>query len=128
MSVILVVEDEANVRKLVTINLATRGYEVTQAQTGEQTMARLRERTPALMVLDIKLPDFSGWEILRRIDLDPLLSANFPVLVMTASAIDATLELEEFPSIVGILIKPFRTEKLISAVHDALLPSLDSEA
>jgi CheY-like chemotaxis protein len=120
MPIILIVEDEANVRKLVTINLVIRGYEVAETANGEQALASLHEHSPALMVLDIKLPDISGWDILRRINTDPTLEPDFPVLVMTASLVDSSIQLEHFPSVVGILVKPFRTDRLISAVRTAL--------
>jgi CheY-like chemotaxis protein len=120
MSTILVVEDEANVRKLVTVNLATRGYQVLEAKNGEQALAHLNQQKPSLMVLDIKLPDMTGWDILNRIDSDPTLSAGFPVLVMTASLLDAHADLDLYSSVVEILIKPFKTEKLIAAVQNAL--------
>src|SRR5690349_3625873 len=120
MPTILVVEDEANVRKLVIINLSSRGYRILEAKNGEQALAHLHNETPALMVLDIKLPDLTGWEILGRIDSDPDLTANFPVLVMTASMTDAQMDLDPYPRVVEILIKPFKTERLISAVQNAL--------
>lgn len=120
MTTILVVEDEANVRKLVIINLSSRGYRVLEAKDGAQALAHLRQEKPALMVLDIKLPDLTGWEILGRIESDPALRANFPVLVMTASMTDAQMDLQPYPRVVEILIKPFKTEKLISAVQNAL--------
>jgi CheY-like chemotaxis protein len=72
------------------------------------------------MVLDIKLPDITGWEILNSIARDPALKADIPVLVMTASLGDANIDLKPYPSIVGIIMKPFKTEKLIAAIQDTL--------
>jgi DNA-binding response OmpR family regulator len=120
MQTILVVEDEANVRKLVTVNLATRGYRILEAKNGEQALAHLHQQKPALMVLDIKLPDLTGWDILNQMNSDSSLNVGFPVLVMTASLVDAHADLDQYPSVVEILIKPFKTDKLIAAVHNAL--------
>jgi CheY-like chemotaxis protein len=118
---ILVVEDEASVRKLVTVNLTSRGYQVTEAENGEDALARLREnQTPSLMVLDIKLPGMTGWEVLDKMANDPSLPADLPVLVMTASLGDAHIDLKPYPSVVEILIKPFKTERLVSLVHRIL--------
>jgi CheY-like chemotaxis protein len=115
-----VVEDEANVRKLVKINLTSRGYQVLEAENGEEAFAHLHNQTPAMMILDIKLPDTTGWEILSDIASSPTLEPNFPVLVMTASLGDANIDLEPYPSVVEILIKPFKTERLISIVQRIL--------
>jgi CheY-like chemotaxis protein len=117
---ILVVEDEANIRKLITINLASRGYQVIEAENGEDALTCLHEQTPALMILDVKLPGLSGWEVLDQIAIDTSIVADFPVLVMTASLGDAHINLDPYPSVVEVFLKPFRTEKLISVIHRLL--------
>jgi CheY-like chemotaxis protein len=123
ISTILVVEDEANVRKLVAINLTSRGYKVIEAANGEEALARLHDQTPSMMVLDIKLPDITGWEILNILDNDPSLPADFPVLVMTASLGDAHIDLKPYPHVIEVLIKPFKTERLISTIQRTLRPN-----
>jgi CheY-like chemotaxis protein len=117
MSTILVVEDEPNVRKLVVVNLLKRGYGVLEAENGQQALGYLYSQKPDLMILDIKLPDLSGWEILDRLYSSPTLSADFPVLVVTASPVDHNLVASQYPSVVEILVKPFNTDKLINAVQ-----------
>ena len=117
---ILVVEDEANIRKLVSVNLASRGYPVFEAGDAMQAMAHLRESAPALLILDIKLPDLTGWELLQRIEQDAAIPSEFPVLVMTASIMDAHVDLRKFPRVTEILIKPFSAPVLIAAVQRAL--------
>lgn len=120
MPTILVVEDEPNVRKLVTVNLAQRGYRVLEAENGQQALEHLYDQKPALMILDIKLPDLSGWDILDQLGSVPDLFADFPVLVMTASPVDQNTILNQYPCVVDILVKPFNTDKLITAVQRAL--------
>jgi CheY-like chemotaxis protein len=120
MPTVLVVEDEANVRKLVSVNLASRGYEVIEAKDGRQALAQVRDRAPALMVLDIKLPDLTGWDVLDQMVHDPAISANFPVLVMTASIMDTYIDRETYPRVVKVLVKPFSTTELLSAVKQSL--------
>jgi CheY-like chemotaxis protein len=121
MSTILVVEDEPNVRKLVTVNLVQRGYRVLEAENGQQALEQLHSQKPALMVLDIKLPDITGWDILDRITTVPALSTDLPVLVMTASPVDHNIVVNQYPCVVEILVKPFNTVKLLTAVQRALL-------
>ncbi len=120
MNHVLVVEDEANLLKLVSVNLVSRGYEVSEAKNGSEALDQLHLRLPSLMVLDIKLPDFIGWELLNLIGRDPKISALFPVLVMTASITDAYVDLHSYPSVTEILIKPFSSAKLVAAVERSL--------
>jgi len=120
MSTILVVEDEPNVRKFVSVNLAQRGHRVIEAENGQRALEHLNDQKPELLILDIKLPDLSGWDILNRINPVPARPADFPVLVMTASPIDQNNILKQYPSVVEILIKPFNTAKLITAIQRAL--------
>lgn len=120
MENVLVVDDEANIRKLVSVNLLSRGYQVSEAKSATEALAQLHSRLPSLMVLDIKLPDFTGWELLKQINHDPSIQSTFPVLIMTASITEATVDVETFPSVIDVLIKPFSTVKLVSAVERAL--------
>ena len=120
MSTILVVEDEPNVRKFVTVNLVHRGHKVIEAKNGQLALEQLIDQKPELLILDIKLPDLSGWDILNRIITVPARSADFPVLVMTASPVDENNILEQYPSVVEILMKPFNTAQLMTAIQRAL--------
>lgn len=120
MQTVLVVEDEANVRKLVQVNLVSRGYNVVEALNGKQALAQLRDSSPSLMVLDIKLPDLTGWDILRKMTTDPAIEDDFPVLIMTASITDAHLDRHQYPNVVEVIIKPFSTKKLLAAVEHAI--------
>lgn len=120
MPKILVVEDELNVRKLVAVNLSSRGYMVLEAGNAHQAWEQLRTITPDLMVLDIKLPDLTGWDLLTRIAADTPHPPRFPVVVMTASIMDAQIDLDQYPLVVEVLVKPFSAVKLVTAVERAL--------
>ena len=120
MKNVLVVDDESDILTLVSVNLQIRGYQVAEAKNGTEALARLRVEPPSLMVLDIKLPDVSGWELLKGIREDPQIESGFPVLIMTASISETIIDLETYPSVVDILLKPFSTTKLLSAVERAI--------
>ena len=62
---VLVVEDEAALRMIIRRNLERRGIAVTEARTAAEALAALGERTPDLLLLDINLPDRTGWDVLR---------------------------------------------------------------
>ena len=120
MTTILVVEDDPNVRKFVAINLMKRGYQVVEGENGHQALEHLYEHTPDLIVLDIKLPDLSGWDILERLNSTAALPADLPVLVMTASPLNQAGILSKYPRVTEILIKPFNLDMLIAAIQRAL--------
>ncbi len=124
MSSILVVEDEANVRKLVTVNLIRRGYIVVEAKNAEEAFEQFHLYSFDLIMLDIKLPDSTGWELLTKIATDTQIPFNRPVLVMTASIMDAQVDLKQYPMVVEVLIKPFSVAQLIAAVSRALRTTL----
>jgi len=120
MKNVLVVEDEANILKLVSVNLLSRGYQVFEAKNGTEALTRLRISQPSLMVLDIKLSDFTGWELLKRIKAEPLIIPTFPVLIMTASISETSIDPETYPNVVEILIKPFSASRLVTAVERSI--------
>jgi CheY-like chemotaxis protein len=125
MARILVVEDETNIRKFVAVNLAQRGHVVNEAKDAGEALAQLRAARPDLLVLDIKLPDLTGWELLLKIAQDPSVATNFPVLVMTASPTGGHItDRERYGTVVEILLKPFSTTTLIEAVERALGPAV----
>lgn len=121
MAKILIVEDEPNVRKLVVVNLARRGHHVLEAENGQRAWEHLNSQKPALLILDIKLPDLSGWDVLDRISTVPALSTDLSVIVMTASPLDPATVLNKYPFVADIIIKPFNTDKLLMAVQRVLL-------
>ena len=123
MPTILVVEDEPNVRKLVTVNLAQRGYRVLEAGNGQEAREQLNNQKIALLILDIKLPDLSGWDLLDELSSTQVLPTDLPVLVMTATPVNHDTLLNQYPCIVEILVKPFDIDKLITAIQHALLES-----
>jgi two-component system KDP operon response regulator KdpE len=120
MTTVLVIDDEPNVRKLVTVNLISRGYTVLEAANAPQALDLLRTVTPDLMILDIKLPEMTGWDLLAQIAAEPNMAVKFPVLVMTASITEAQVDRDRYPNVVDVLIKPFSATRLMAAIGRAL--------
>ena len=81
---VLVIEDDANIQTFASRVLELEGYHVLQAETGNKGLRLARENKVNLVLLDLRLPDDSGWIILKQIKKDPELSA-IPVIVFTAS-------------------------------------------
>jgi DNA-binding response OmpR family regulator len=84
---VLVVEDEAHVRELVSYTLQGAGYRVRSVGDGESALRETRQATPDLVLLDIRLPGIDGFEVCRRIREQ----SNVPILMMTALAEDESM-------------------------------------
>jgi len=117
MKKILVLEDEANIRSFVVINLKRAGYEAVEAETGEEALAQLR-RHPDIKValLDVMLPDMDGFEVCRRIRAT---DTRIGVIMLTART-------QEMDKVTGLMTgaddyvtKPFSPAELTARI-DAL--------
>jgi CheY-like chemotaxis protein len=113
---ILIVEDEGPLRKIIGRNLERRGYRVVEAATGTAALATLRSGPPALLLLDVNLPDMTGWDILRALPAD--LRQRIPTIVLSA-VMQNPKRLAEFGEVV-FLHKPFPLETLLRLVADKL--------
>ncbi|HZM27617.1 MAG TPA: response regulator, partial [Gemmatimonadales bacterium] len=80
----LVVEDDSKSRKLVRDLLTVKGYEIIEAETGEEGVALAQERRPSLILMDIRLPGIDGIQALERLRAEAA-TQGIPVMAMTAS-------------------------------------------
>jgi DNA-binding response OmpR family regulator len=113
---ILVVDDEPNIREVVSLYLRRDGHSVIPAADGEEALRLYRQSQPDLVVLDIMLPKVSGLEVCRRIQSDE----RVPVVMLTARG-------EEEDRIVGLgigaddyVVKPFSPRELAARVEAVL--------
>ena len=113
---ILVVDDEKEIADLIELYLTNEAYEVHKFYNGTDALAWLKEETPDLAVLDVMLPDMSGFTICQKIRENQ----NFPIIMLTAKD-------EEIDKITGLTLgaddymtKPFRPLELIARVKAQL--------
>jgi len=116
---ILVVEDEPDISKLVSYNLAQERFKVLTAEDGEQALQIIQREKPNLVVLDLMLPGLSGMEICKILRNRPE-TAKLPILMLTAKAGEAD-------RIVGLemgaddyLAKPFSPREMVARVRAIL--------
>jgi DNA-binding response OmpR family regulator len=115
---ILVVEDEATLRQVISRNLEARGHAVRGAATATEALRHLSDWTPDLMLLDINLPDRSGWDVLRE-----LRERGVQVATVIVSAVRVSpARLEEFQPL-AYLPKPFPLDALLRLVGSEEKPA-----
>jgi len=119
---VLVVEDNQDVRKVVTVYLRSHGYFVEEAQDGVAAIEHLEQSVPEVILLDVLLPRLDGIETLRRLRSMPT-CADVPVVMMSAVLQIRDLQAETTRlKVSAFLQKPFQMRKLVELVEQALNP------
>lgn len=114
---VLVVEDEASIRRFITLNLETAGYEVGEAASGEEALALLAAFLPDVVVLDLMLPGISGLEVcqhIRETMPEPL------IIMLTAKAQDTDKIMGLELGADDYMVKPFNPFELIARIKAIL--------
>ncbi len=112
---ILLVEDNERNMKLLRDVLQATGYRTIEATTGGEALALAAERAPALVLMDIRLPDMSGLEVLAGLRASSG-TAAVPVLAVTAQAMKGDRERFVEAGFDGYLSKPVDVDELLEAV------------
>jgi CheY-like chemotaxis protein len=108
--IVLVVDDETDIRQALAEVLTFEGYQVVDACDGQEALDKARQYRPELVLLDLMMPRMNGWEF-RRIQKDDRSLARIPVVVLSAISPSGDLDCE------GYIEKPFDVEELVSAVR-----------
>ena len=116
-TLILIVEDDANSRKLVRDVLQVKGYQTIETETAEEGIRLAKERQPALILMDIQLPGMSGIEALQHLRADPDTKA-IPVIAVTASVMTAQQENVLEAGFDGFEGKPMSVVALLKTIQD----------
>lgn len=119
MATILLVEDNPANMKLAAFVLAQGGHEVLSATSADAALALLRERVPALVLMDVQLPGMDGLAATRRLKADPATRA-IPVVALTAFAMRGDAERIRAAGCDGYIPKPIRYQELLAEVARVL--------
>ena len=113
---VLVVEDEPDIRQLITHHLEREGYRCRAVATGGEALRAVRASIPDLIVLDLMLPEVDGLQVCRRLRGDPS-TAAVPIIMLTAKS-------DEVDRVVGLelgaddyMAKPFSPKELVARVR-----------
>ncbi len=120
---ILVIDDEAQIRKFLRISLAAQGYRVLEAGTGGEGLALAGQARPDLLVLDLGLPDMDGKEVLQTLRL----TSRVPVLVLSVRAGDGEKVLALDGGADDYVTKPFSIQEFLARVRVLLRRPVPSD-
>lgn len=116
---ILIVDDEINIRELISYNLKSSGYSTISTDNGISALKTVKEEKPCLVLLDLMLPGMDGFEVCKEIRKDNEISAT-PIIMISAKG-------DEFDKVLGLelgaddyITKPFSVRELISRVKAVL--------
>lgn len=119
---ILIIEDDRDIGRLLSLELEEAGFEVEHHERGAAGLVALRERPPDLLVLDLGLPDLAGDEIARRVRR----SESLPIIVLTADdELGSKLKLLE-DGANDYVVKPFHAAELVARIRVQLRPRNDA--
>lgn len=114
---ILVVEDEASIRKFIAINLERSGFEVLEADNGEKALEMAAAYKPSVMVLDVMLPGIDGFQVCTRLRVE---MPELIIIMLTARG-------QDIDKITGLelgaddyMVKPFNPRELIARIRTIL--------
>lgn len=121
---ILVVDDEPHIVELVKLYVGNEGFAVQTAHTGTEALQKFRSAHPALIVLDLMLPEMDGWEVCRQVRRE----SDVPIIMLTARS-------DDVDKIVGLEIgaddyvaKPFNPRELVARIKAVLRRSSGRES
>src|SRR5215470_2743464 len=120
---ILVIDDESQIRKLLSITLQSNGYHVLESETAKEGMVAAASKPPDLILLDLGLPDESGHEVL--VHLREWYSNPIIILSVQDSEEDIVAALDHGAN--DYLVKPFRAGELLARIRSALRKNLLDE-
>lgn len=113
---VLVVEDDPSVRGLLQTLLSAEGYDVVTASDGLAGLVKVSSSPPALVLLDLMMPDLGGVRVLEEMRDDPEL-VDIPVIVVTGK-IDAVPGMRELLGDDNVFLKPFAVSELLTRVGE----------
>lgn len=116
---ILVVDDVPQNVKLLRLILDNEGYKVIEASNGAQALEMLKQERPAAMILDVRMPGMSGYDVCRAVRSDPEFSA-LPVIMVTALSLPEERVKGIEAGATDFITKPFNKKELLARLKSSL--------
>jgi two-component system, cell cycle response regulator DivK len=116
---ILVVEDQQDNRRILRDLLGNAGYELIEAESGEEALTAVEAQRPDLILMDIQLPVMDGYEATRRIRSNPELK-SIPIIAVTSYALSGDEAKALAAGCTAYITKPFSPRALLAKVQEHL--------
>jgi two-component system cell cycle response regulator DivK len=116
---ILVVEDQPDNRQIIRDMLADTGYEIAEAENGEQALAAIANQRPDLILMDIQLPVMDGYTATRRIKGDAALK-SIPIIAVTSYALSGEEKKAREAGCDDYVPKPYSPRQLLAKIRQYL--------
>ena len=118
---ILVVDDNQDIRDLISLILEEEGYSVISAEEGTSALALINEKEPTLVLLDVMMPGISGLEVLRQLRASKRSQVSqTPVIMITAKSQSTDIDEALEAGATSYIVKPFRADALLEKVQSFL--------
>jgi DNA-binding response OmpR family regulator len=117
---ILIVEDDDSVSDLLYYIVRREGFKTEKASDGKEALDKARLLHPQLILLDLMLPKFGGWEILRELQEGD--TSNIPIVVVSSRNLDRSTSemLKQEPNVKDFIEKPVKSQVLAALLHTLL--------
>ncbi len=122
---IVIADDEAHIRHVLSMKLQNAGFRVLMATDGEEALELCLHEPPALLITDYQMPVLSGIELCRRLRDDPR-TQQVPCLMLTARGFDLVGDQADRTGIVAVMSKPFSPREVLEKVN-AILSACTTE-
>ncbi|MDC7225752.1 MAG: response regulator [Spirochaetales bacterium] len=122
---ILVIEDEHDIRELISYNLESEGYDIIKASSGNEGIEKVQKNVPDLILLDIMLPDIDGLEVCRKLKREDA-TKDIPIIMLTAKSEDSDIISGLELGAEDYITKPFSPRVLIARLRAVLRRNTDA--
>jgi len=117
---ILLADDEAALRFLLTETLADEGYEITETEDGKEALDRIQSERYDLIILDYMMPELTGVEVCEWLRNNENPNQHAPVILLTAKALEKDRERANHAGVSTYIVKPFSPLLLVDTVRELI--------
>ncbi len=117
---VLIVDDDESVRELIEFIVKKEGFRTEKAADGEEALSKARAVNPDIILLDLMLPKFGGFEILRELQADE--TGTIPIVIITGRYTDRSTSdmIKQEPNVRDFIEKPVKPQVLTALLHKLL--------
>jgi CheY-like chemotaxis protein len=119
---VLVVDDSAVIRTLISVNLELEGFDVVTAVDGQDALDKIHEVAPDVVTIDVVMPRLDGFDTVARLRADPR-TRHLKIAMVTACAQEADIRKGHSVGVDAYVTKPFDPDTLVRTVRDLIGPT-----